>query len=815
MFSNAIKLENLNDYYNDAEECIKPFLYASEANENKIEKPNLININKKRNVKNGKNKNNNERGEISLTDCLACSGCVTNEETNFLKNQNSIEILNNLKKKKINIISLSLQSLTALSVYYKLPIHTTQKKLCFFFKSLNFDYVYDSSLSELIALDQAKQEFLSYFYKKNPDLCKQTKTKLDTTQTPSNDTKTGDKPFGGIFKKFKSKVINHESKKENDNTNETQNNSNNRSIKLHNDKELLNDYEDTIDYKWDENFPIICSHCTGSVIYGEKKLDDNILNAFSKLRSSQDIQGIILKLLHIQNSLYTYPLLKKQLANSFFDMYKYKLKFIKSCEKYYLKNNNLLKNTYTSNNDEKENSANKTDGHTPVSIYEINHVYLLYCFDKKLESQRNSISQKDAVDKNIATYLNYFSLNNIANNIDLNSFYNTTTKTNLNNGFYSVDSVLTTVELVELINKLQINFYALPEINIDNIYPLFEKINKFESSNNNTNITITNSVGIENSKQEENDKKKIQNASDENPVLQKENNFNESLRLIYQNFSDKIIRCSNKNNISMGYGEEIFKYVCNKIYGYNLDENNFNFKYNDIIVFSLYENDICVFRVVLSYGFKSMYNVLKKIKEGIYIKREEIKKDSKKTYNVKINYDLQFNGQIDYVELMACEKGCLFGCAQNIFDEYDIPDLSTCSCYNLNIFKKVAEQTVIQNFDFLSIEYDNKNTFSKNVEIPNYICCSSSHHKTSSMNNLSSQIKYNENKKTDKEKLFQDLYNQIHNDEYTKYVNSDESTNDSTVNSFLNNVFNIFNTKTFHIFKTTLTSKKKMDIINW
>ncbi|CXH83735.1 cytosolic Fe-S cluster assembly factor NAR1, putative [Plasmodium berghei] len=811
MFSNAIKLENLNDYFNDAEECIKPFLYTSNVNENKIEKPNLININKKKNIKNVKNKNNNERGEISLTDCLACSGCVTNEETNFLKNQNAIEILNNLKKKKINIISLSLQSLTALSVYYKLPIHTTQKKLCFFFKSLNFDYVYDSSLSELIALDQAKHEFLSYFYKKNPDLYKQTNPKLNTTHALSSDAELGDKLFEGVFKKIKNKVINNEIKRENYHIYQTQYNQKSRPIKLNNDKELLNNYEDSIDNKWDERYPVICAHCTGSVIYGEKKLDNNFLNAFSKLRSSQDIQGIILKLLHAQNNLYAYSLLKKQLINTFFDMYKYKLKFIKSFEKYYLKNNKLLKST---NNNEKENNptnSNKAYEYVPVSIYEINHVYLLYCFDKKLESQRNNISQKNAIDKNIATYLNYFSLNNIDNHVDINSFYNTTTKTNLSNSFYSVDSVLTTIELIELINKLQINFYALPEINIDNIYSLFEKINKFELSNNNTNIDTTNFMDIKNYKEN-----KIQNNFDGNPALQKDNNFNESLHFIYKNMSDKVIRCSNKNNISMGYGEEIFKYVCNKIYDCNINENNFNFKYNDIVVLSLYENDTCVFRVVLSYGFKSMYSVLKKIKEGKYIKRNEIKKDVEKIYNIKITYNLHFNGQIDYVELMACEKGCLFGCAQNIFDEYDIPDFSTCSCYNLNIFKKVAEQTVIQNFDFLSIENTNKNTLSKNDEIPNYICCSSSQHKASCMNKLSStQIKNNENKKTDKEKLFQVLYNQIHNDEYTKYVNSKKSTNDLTINSFLNNIFNIFNTKTFHIFKTTLTSKKKMDIINW
>ncbi|SOV74682.1 cytosolic Fe-S cluster assembly factor NAR1, putative [Plasmodium sp. gorilla clade G3] len=876
MFSNSIKLENLNDYNNEAEKCIKPFLYNNSyindrENEKfiEVEKPNLINIKK---IKK-KNYNRKERGEISLTDCLACSGCVTNEETTFLKSQNCIEIINTVKKKKINIISLSLQSVTALSVYYKLPISTIQKKLCFFFKSLNFHYVYDSSLGELITMNEAKKEFLEYFLKNN-----------DTYK--NNIYPCDDQVVNINHKKKKKKKTPPDNNNDNNNNN---NNNNNKSNTYNEDKNVLlcsNNSSNKISLQYIDKkirrktFPLICSHCSGTVIYGEKNFDDDLLNSFSKIKSNQDIQGIILKILHLHNSvIYTYPSLNNYIYNNFFRLYNNKFNWMNICRKHFLKNyifnNNISKKN--NNNFDNDNIITVFKEMKELNIYDINHVYLLYCFDKKLEACRIYEEQQTSIENNIKNYLSFQNVN-----------YNIFVKNEENqNKFYCVDAVMTTVELVELINNMNIDFYTLPELQTDNIYKLIKRtcqvdvrrvnnivtafshiLNEYDSSltkmenvknnnnDNNSNINYDNNDNNSNINYDDNNNNinyddnnnnnvpTVEECKDKSvdPVNIKEQNKKNNIlsnrtevnymKYIYDDFFLRyLIRCSHKNNISMGYGEEIFKYVCKEIFNFLVDEKDFNLKYEDIIVLSLFKNNNCVFRVILSYGFKSMHNVLRKIKE---LKNENIKNyknideqvphldHNKNNYDITITYNLLFNGRIDYVELMACEKGCLFGCAQNIFSE-PVEKFSYCSCNNFDIFKKLAKQDIISNFDFLQVSDDNKKSEK------NKFCCNENHKNyvmnclyKEENNNYNAYINNNDQEENlfiseykDKEKLFKKLYNTMHDDKYTLYVNSKNCINDHTINSFLKNIFQVFNNETFHLFKATFSSKKKLDITNW
>ncbi|CAC9696221.1 cytosolic Fe-S cluster assembly factor NAR1, putative [Plasmodium sp. DRC-Itaito] len=851
MFSNSIKLENLNDFNKEAEKCIKPFIYNNSSiddreNENfiKLERPNLINIKKRKK----KNYNRKERGEISLTDCLACSGCITNEETTFLKSQNCIEIINSVKKKKINIISLSLQSITALSVYYKLPISTIEKKLCFFFKCLNFHYVYDSSLGELITLNEAKKEFLEYFFKNN-DTFEKNIYPCDDNVESKNDKK----------KKKKTASDNDNDKK----VSLYSNNSSNKFSLQYIDKKIVQ-----------KTFPLICSHCSGTVIYGEKNFEDDLLNSFSKIKSSQDIQGIILKILHLHNSvIYTYPSLNNYIYNNFFRLYNYKFNWINICKKHFLKNytfndNPSKKKNYNFDND---NTMSVFKEMKTLNIYDINHVYLLYCFDKKLEACRIHEEQQTSIENNMKNYLS-------CQNVDYNIFVKNEQD---QNKFYCVDAVMTTVELVDLINNMNIDFYTLPELNIDNIYKLIKrtcqddlhKVSNIVSglsdilNENDSSITKMENVNNNdenNENNENNDNNNINNYHNINnyniltteeykdksvsPVNMKKQNKKNNIMLnhtevsymkyIYDDFFLRyLIRSSYKNNISMGYGEEIFKYVCKEIFNFSVDEERFNLKYEDIIVLSLFKNNNCVFRVILSYGFKSMHNVLRKIKE---LKNENLKSyknndeqvshfdHNKMNYDINITYDLLFNGRIDYVELMACEKGCLFGCAQNIFVE-PVEKFSYCSCNNFDIFKKLDKQEMISNFDFLQVSNDKKkketNKFCCNENYKNYVMNSlykennnyneynNNNNNNNNNNDQDENLFFSEYK--DKEKLFKKLFNTMHDDKYTLYVNSTNCIYDHTINSFLKNIFQVFNNETFHLFKTTFSSKKKLDITNW
>ncbi|SOV77486.1 cytosolic Fe-S cluster assembly factor NAR1, putative [Plasmodium reichenowi] len=874
MFSNLIKLENLNDYNNEAEKCIKPFLYKNssiddEENDNfiQVERPNLINIKK---IKK-KNYNRKERGEISLTDCLACSGCVTNEETTFLKSQNCIEIINTVKKKKINIISLSLQSVTALSVYYKLPISTIQKKLCFFFKSLNFHYVYDSSLGELITLNEAKKEFLEYFFKNNETYENNNIYPCDDHVENVNHQKEKNILIRSIFndKKKKKKNPSYNDNNNNDNDNDYDNNNNDNDYdNNNNDKHYRNNSYDkyvssysnnssnkfSLQYKdkkiGQKTFPLICSHCSGTVIYGEKNFEDDLLNSFSKIKSSQDIQGIILKILHLHNSvLYTYPSLNKYIYNNFFRLYNYKFNWINICRKHFLKNyrfNDSASKKKNNNNFDNDNNMGVFKEMEALNIYDINHVYLLYCFDKKLEACRIHQEQQTSIENNMKNYLS-------GQNVDYNIYIK---KEQDQNKFYCVDAVMTTVELIELINNMNIDFYTLPELYVDNIYKLIKRISQDDirgvhnivsalSDVLNENVSSTTKVEhIKNNNDDDNNNNNNNNIRTAQEYKDKSiatGNMNEQkkknnimlnhtevnyMKYIYDDlFLHYLIRCSHKNNISMGYGEEIFKYVCKEIFNFPVDENSFNLKYEDIIVLSLFKNNNCVFRVILSYGFKSMHNVLRKIKE---LKNEHTKNyknvdeqvshydENKNTYDINITYNLLFNGRIDYVELMACEKGCLFGCAQNIFSE-PVEKFSYCSCNNFDIFKKLDKQEIISNFDFLQVSND------KNKKETNKFCCNENH-KNYVMNSLYNNNNNNNNDQDenlliseykDKEKLFKKLFNTMHDDQYTLYVNSKNCIYDHTINSFLKNIFHVFNNANFHLFKATFSSKKKLDITNW
>ncbi|ANQ08904.1 Uncharacterized protein PCOAH_00035370 [Plasmodium coatneyi] len=770
MFSNAIKLENLNDYYNEAEECIKPFLYESQL-----------------------------RGEISLTDCLACSGCVTNEETNFLKNQNAVEILNETRKKKINIISLSLQSITALSIHYDLPIQRTQKKLCYLFKSLGFDYVYESSLSEFITLNESKREFMHHFGEATGIVQQSQHYQNDADDTVSSKrdkrvkSKRGSKTElrGGNLEK----VLTNESKL-------TRGNSN-----------LSSAYT----REGNVSLPLICSHCSGTVIYGEKNFDEEQLNAFSKVKSSQDIQGIILKILHLQRSInVTLPLLESlPPVRNFFNWYcKYESNFWSICRKHYRRNHGLLQSGQVGSG-----SSNVTAN--PPTIYDINHVYLLYCFDKKLEAHRSNLPQQNSLNENMLSYLSYVSPRTFDR---MGDTANTDQQEKRN--FHCVDAVITTVELVELINDTDIDFLSLPEMPVDSVYDLLRGAMKGLHADKTKRGP--DEIGAEET---------LSTTQTEQPATSNLHELSE-LRELYDQLAQYTLRCGNRNNISMGYGEEIFKYVCREVFNFEVDEKDFAFKYHDIVVLSLFQGDHCVFRVILSYGFKSMYSVIRKVKEGKGGNAPRGNSPSSgtppnptgeaKKYDVKITYNLHFTGRIDYIELMACEKGCLFGCAQNIFSER-VHRRTSCVCYNSRIFKKIAQQEVIENFDFLRSDgrSDAQGGAEQADDEMRGITCASEKHtrcddhmedvEASSINQGEKQNGYvlSNQQKVDTEKLFQKMYDTMHSDKLTVYVNSSKCDRDISVNSFLKNIRKFFNTETFHILKTSFSSKKKADIINW
>ena len=74
--------------------------------------------------------------QVSLSDCLACSGCVTSAETVLMQQQSVSELLNKnfADKTQKLIVTISPQSVASLAVKYALKSEEMLEKLCGFFK---------------------------------------------------------------------------------------------------------------------------------------------------------------------------------------------------------------------------------------------------------------------------------------------------------------------------------------------------------------------------------------------------------------------------------------------------------------------------------------------------------------------------------------------------------------------------------------------------------------------------------------------------------------------------------------------------------
>ncbi|KAH9811743.1 iron hydrogenase [Melampsora americana] len=159
----APSLIDLNDYLGPSQLCIKPneaiapitkeedqsAITEIRLDETPITIPPLKPIQQK-------------KAEISLTDCLACSGCVTSSESVLVALQSTTQLYSTLKSDTslYPILSISTQSLASLSAYYNLSISATFESLkTFFIEIIGFRLVFDSKFSQALSLYQTKLEF--------------------------------------------------------------------------------------------------------------------------------------------------------------------------------------------------------------------------------------------------------------------------------------------------------------------------------------------------------------------------------------------------------------------------------------------------------------------------------------------------------------------------------------------------------------------------------------------------------------------------------------------------------------------------------
>ncbi|KIM30427.1 hypothetical protein M408DRAFT_285408 [Serendipita vermifera MAFF 305830] len=194
-FSGALLLTDLNDFITPSQACIKPV----ETKTVPVPDPSAVASTQisvdgtggyyEVNIENGKSATDKgvklEKAQISLNDCLACSGCITSAESVLITMQSHEEVLAVLKdnppksaqEHRVPVLSISPQSIASLAatVHARLAAYPetshdstiTKPSMAdilarieaFAVQELGFEYVFDTTFARHIALKEHLLEF--------------------------------------------------------------------------------------------------------------------------------------------------------------------------------------------------------------------------------------------------------------------------------------------------------------------------------------------------------------------------------------------------------------------------------------------------------------------------------------------------------------------------------------------------------------------------------------------------------------------------------------------------------------------------------
>lgn len=113
--------------------------------------------------------------EITLADCLACSGCITSAEGVLITQQSLDEVYKVLAESnkaklegdeaniKTVVFTISQQSLLSLAKRYNLSIDDAVHHLSGYLKAMGADMVLDTKIADDIALLECRNEFIERF----------------------------------------------------------------------------------------------------------------------------------------------------------------------------------------------------------------------------------------------------------------------------------------------------------------------------------------------------------------------------------------------------------------------------------------------------------------------------------------------------------------------------------------------------------------------------------------------------------------------------------------------------------------------------
>lgn len=177
-FSGALQLTDLDDFITPSQECIKPV----EIKTTKSKTGSKITIQDDGYYETSElGTHKLEKVEITLADCLACSGCITSAEGVLITQQSQEELLkvmneNNehkmagtLDQIKTVVFTLCQQSCLSLAKKYQLDAEECARRLTGYFKKLGADYVLNTRVGDDLALIEARSEFVERFQSETLD----------------------------------------------------------------------------------------------------------------------------------------------------------------------------------------------------------------------------------------------------------------------------------------------------------------------------------------------------------------------------------------------------------------------------------------------------------------------------------------------------------------------------------------------------------------------------------------------------------------------------------------------------------------------
>ncbi|XP_026171949.1 nuclear prelamin A recognition factor isoform X3 [Mastacembelus armatus] len=119
----------------------------------------------------------NEGSQLLLSACLSCDGCVSEEESLKISQQNLEEVervlaLNkkcDVSKHKVLVASVCPQSLPFFAVKFGLDITEAAHKLCGFLKSLGVHFVFDTTVAAGFSILESQKEFIQRYRRRHHD----------------------------------------------------------------------------------------------------------------------------------------------------------------------------------------------------------------------------------------------------------------------------------------------------------------------------------------------------------------------------------------------------------------------------------------------------------------------------------------------------------------------------------------------------------------------------------------------------------------------------------------------------------------------